>query len=378
MNRFFVPGQIYWTDLECFCNEQAKNLKGQKVLLFLSDSSMHRNKMDSWVRALAESARLTRIDSIPANPTAGDVYRILLGLGNIKPDVVLAIGGGSAIDLAKAVVGLSYLSQKPGLELTDVVESLRQKTYLNHPVSTPIMAVPTTSGTGSEVTQWATVWDMEGLVKYSVDATWLVPQKAYIIPELTLTKPDRLTLSTGLDALCQATEAYWAKKSNPLVRVMSTSAIRLIIEALPKVLKEPNNLQYREQMCLGSVYSGLAFSNTRTTACHSISYPLTMKYGIEHGFACIMTMTEVMKLNLPVLKESQSLFEAYGMSTPDQIQAWIDEVSQGIVSLRLSDFGIKAGDLNEIASLSFTQGRMDNNPVELNAQDVIAILKKVL
>ena len=190
--------------------------------------------------------------------------------------------------------------------------------------------------------------------------------------------PKRLTLSTGLDALCQATEAYWAKTSNPMVKELSKVAIRLLVEYLPKVLSDGDNLYYRKKVCLGSLFSGLAFSNTRTTACHSISYPLTMCFGVEHGLACALSLAKVMQINLPLIEEAGELMDALGVTSPEELQLWLDNLTGDIVKLRLSTFGIQEKDIAELVKLSFTQGRMDNNPVVITPDDVSEILHSLL
>ena len=264
--------------------------------------------MQKWLAVSRRKSSVNLLEKI-ANPTHLDVYNTLCLLDDNPPDTVLAIGGGSTIDLAKCCVGLHYLCTKKTFSPEELKRVIQTKEYLNYPAKIPIFAVPTTAGTGSEVTRWATVWDAEGEAKYSIEAPYLCPERAYIVPEYTLSMPKRLTLSTGLDALCQAIEAYWAKTSNPMVKEIGKAAISLLIKYLPQALLEPSNLVYRGKVCLGSLFSGLAFSNTRTTACHSISYPLTMKFGIEHGLACALTLTKVMEINLPEIDEAEELFK---------------------------------------------------------------------
>ncbi|MGB3925547.1 MAG: phosphonoacetaldehyde reductase [Caldicoprobacterales bacterium] len=361
-----------------FTNEIISELKGKKVVLFLSSSSITRFSLEDWYNCLKNSTNLTHFNNIPSNPTYEDIYSILWQYGKGNPDVVLAIGGGSAIDVAKAFTGLMYLKTKADFNKEDVLNSLLKKDYLEHEVDIPIYAVPTTAGTGSEVTSWATIWDMESKAKYSIEASWLLPERAYMVPEFTRTMSVRLTLSTGLDALCQAVEAYWAKATNPMVRVLSKAAIELIIEYLPKILKDLDNLYYRKKMSLGSLFSGLAFSNTRTTACHSISYPLTMKYGIEHGLACALTLCEVLEINLSSIDEADELLLALNVESPKELQDWIDNLTENIVRMRLSEFGIQQNHIDELVELSFTQGRMDNNPVEITPNCVRKILERIL
>ena len=169
-----------------------------------------------------------------------------------------------------------------------------------------------------------------------------------------------------------------AKATNAMVKELSKSAIKLIVEFLPKVLNEPTNLYYRKKMFLGSLFSGLAFSNTRTTACHSISYPLTMKFNVEHGLACIMSLPQVLEINKEKIEEVKELYEVLKIEQSSDLQKWLDNISNGIVDLKLSSFGIEEKDIEELANMSFTLGRMDNNPVAIDKDNVKLILNNKL
>ena len=378
MVQLSLSSNIYWKSPRDFCQETLLELKKQKVLLIINNSSVMRFSLDKWINELKSCCNLLWLNEISSNPTPADILRVLQLCSKETPYVIIAIGGGSVIDIAKICVALFYLRNNEKLTGLDIVKSIEDKEYLQHQASVPIYAVPTTAGTGSEVTRWATVWDIKKQVKYSVEAPWLQPHRAYIIPEFTRSMPKRLTLSTGLDALCQATEAYWAKTSNPMVKELSKVAIRLLVEYLPKVLSDGDNLYYRKKVCLGSLFSGLAFSNTRTTACHSISYPLTMCFGVEHGLACALSLAKVMQINLPLIEEAGELMDALGVTSPEELQLWLDNLTGDIVKLRLSTFGIQEKDIAELVKLSFTQGRMDNNPVVITPDDVSEILHSLL
>jgi len=346
MNQLLIPGNIFMKTASEFYEDSLNELKGKRILLFMTSSSAKRLSLENWVNSLNTNALLTWINTIPSNPTYINVHDALKISKGKSPEVVIAIGGGSTMDMAKACVGLTYLNDNNELSKKDVLDCVKTKEYLKNPTNIPIYAIPTTAGTGSEVTRWATVWDIEGEAKYSVDAPYLYPKRAYIIPEYTVSMSKRLTLSTGLDALCQATEAYWAKATNPMVKELSKVAIRLIVEYLPKVISDTKNLYYREKVFLGSLFSGLAFSNTRTTACHSMSYPL--------------------------------LFNAFGVSNTEELQKWLDDITGDIVNLRLSEFGIKKNDISELVDMSFTLGRMDNNPLAITHDDVRKILLSIM
>ena len=118
-----------------------------------------------------------------------------------------------------------------------------------------------------------------------------------MVPELTNSMNERLTLATGLDALSHAMEGYWAKGRNLLSQALALDSIQRIKDALPAAISDPGDSGAREQMCLGSLLAGLSFSMTKTTACHSMSYPLTMNYGVEHGFTAALTLAQMMKIN---------------------------------------------------------------------------------
>lgn len=378
MNQLIIPTNVFWITAKEFYEVSLKELKGKNILLFMSSSNAIRLSLKKWVDSLSHNCTLLWYDKSSSNPTHIDIFDILSKFKGITPDIVVAIGGGSTIDMAKSYVALNYLNSKKQLTKKDVLNCIKTKEYIKYPTHTPIYAIPTTAGTGSEVTRWATVWDLEEERKYSVDSPYLFPKKAYIVPEYTLSMPKRLTLSTGLDALCHAIEAYWAKSTNPMVKELSKAAISLIVEYLPRVLSDTENLYDRKKICLGSLFSGLAFSNTRTTACHSISYPLTMSFGIEHGLACALSLSKVMEINLPVIEEADKLLNALRINTTEELQKWLDKIAGGIVNLRLSSFGIQEKDISKLVNMSFTLGRMNNNPVEITPEIVKRILISIL
>jgi len=377
MKQLLLSNKIYLGTAKDFHTKSLLELKGKRILLFLTSTGAKRLKLQKWLILLDNISLLTWIKEISPNPTSDDIYNIL---SNSKKeyDIAVAIGGGSTIDIAKACITLFYLKDLKLLTREIVLSCIKTKEYLKTRKTILLYAIPTTAGTGSEVTHWATIWNNKEGVKYSVDTPYLYPDKTYLIPEYTATMSRRLTLSTGLDALCQAVEAYWAKTTNSMVKILSKNAIELIIEYLPKVLSDTKNLHYREKVFMGSLFSGLAFSNTRTTACHSISYPLTIKYGIEHGLACIITLPKVLEINMPEIEEIDELFKALRVDSPKELQNWLDEIIGDILKLRLSTFGIKQDNIDELVKMAYTRGRMDNNPVIITPKDVKNILLSLI
>ncbi len=372
----FSPVDIRFTTLRQF-PEELSSLADKRVLILADEGTFGRFKAscEGFERFIQEKKNRLICD-IRSNPSVEDVCRNLNLLRHEdRYDCILAIGGGSCIDLAKAISALQGMADTHELEHEEAVEAIRQKAFFQKCGPADIIAVPTTAGTGSEVTRWATIWDLKNKKKLSVEHNGCFPKYAIMMPELTESMPPRLTLSTGLDALSHAMEAFWAKKRNPLSQALATDAILRIKRFLPAVIKNPLDPEARKEMCLGSLLAGLAFSMTKTAACHSISYPLTMDHGIEHGFAAALTLSAVMAINekaVPELAAITKLFENEGFD------AWLAEVSRGIKVLRLSEFGIREDMIDGIAEGAFTQGRMDNNPVPLDKESVKKILKSIL
>jgi len=347
-----------------------------RTLFWASNGRVQGLGLEQWLSGIKKRNNISHYWRIPVNPTITDVYKALLDLGEAKPDLIIAIGGGSCIDLAKAVSALYNLIPNECLSEDSVREAVKKKEYLNNKNFIDVIAVPTTSGTGSEVTKWATIWDTDNLEKLSIDCTELFPKAAVLVPEFTVSQSDRLTLSTGLDALSHAMEAFWSKGRTPLSQALAITAIDYIKEYLPKVLKNPNDIEMRKMMCVAALLAGLSFSITRTTACHSISYPLTMCFGLEHGFAAAITLLPVAEVNETAVPEISHIYSVFGGK--GSFEAWLRGLTGPIQELRLSAFGIGLSDIDSIVQKAFTQGRMDNNPVMLSPGDVKDILLKVL
>ncbi len=355
-----VPIKFFEYDLEEFKDRLAE-FNNQNTLFIGSKRLIDSFDLDvSSFQVLDESL---------ANPSIHLVEDVLERIE--KPELIIAIGGGSSIDLAKAISALYEYKDE------DILDLLKSKRYLENANSIPFIAVPTTAGTGSECTKWATIWDFDNLKKYSADAEFLYPEESWLVPELTSTMNERMTLATGLDALAHAMESYWSVPSNSYTRVLARDSINIIYNYLPLALEDLDNLEYRKQMLMGSFFAGLAFSNTRTTACHSISYPLTMLFNINHGFAAAVTLYEVLCRNWDYLKEKDLFLKAFDADNLEEIKDWLDNVSKDVQTLNLSRFGIKKEEIPEIVKLATTGGRMDNNPINFNEEEIEDILNCV-
>ena len=206
----------------------------------------------------------------------------------VPPQVIVALGGGSVIDTAKvlAAAGDEFSRVQGYIEGRHGAEALRRL---------PIIAVPTTAGTGSEVTCWATVWDTANRKKYSLARPELYPERAVLDPRLSVGVPRALTISTGLDALSHALESIWNVNGNPVSANHAVFAACEVIDCLPRLADDLGNVDLRTRMARASLFAGLAFSNTKTALAHSLSYFLTLHHGVVHGIACSFSLPAVMR-----------------------------------------------------------------------------------
>lgn len=346
---------------------------GRNVLLLVWDESVLGNGgIAELCRRLG--SRLVLRQFAASNPEIGQLYEMYTQVRGLDIGLVVAVGGGSVLDVGKSLCCLF------GKELTSVEELRRMiadKAY-GQPACRWI-GVPTTAGTGSEVTCWATIWDTDNQVKYSVDTPENYAWTAVVDPQLTASMPLGLAVSSALDAVAHAAESYWAKSSNAASRALALAAIRTIMADIDCLADAGHGRQACDAMSRGSMLAGLAFSNTRTTACHSISYPLTMQCHIPHGVAVSLLLGPVLELNLPAVCEAGALLAAFGVDEPQQVGERINAILTAAGHpVRLRDWGATMADLPELVAHSITKGRADNNPVELTEDVVADILRALL
>lgn len=244
--------------------------------------------------AITTGSQALVITDFRPKPTLDDLRTCNEALAQ-HPDIglIVALGGGSAIDVAKALaVGQGSQDR--------LLTALEADAPADDAATAPLklIAVPTTSGTGSDVTCWATLWDQENSRKLSLDRSDLFPEASFIDPELTVDLPWAITLSSGLDALSHALESLWNHHATPLSRHLAVLAAKAIIRTLPRLRQQPEEIALRTDLSLAALYAGLAFSTTRTALAHSLSYPITLRFGISHGIACSFTLPAVMQAAL--------------------------------------------------------------------------------
>lgn len=251
---------------------------------------------DAYFRSLAAQLEtnagkpLITIEDIAPNPDIALLEKQTSRFAQLpeQPQVIVALGGGSVIDSAKV------FAAAPG-DFARMDAFLKKRTSPATLTPVPLIAIPTTAGTGSEVTSWGTVWDGGNGVKHSLAHPSLYPQYAIVDPELMVGKPRDLTIQTGLDALSHSLESLWNKSANPVSMAHAVAAARGVIEALPQLASDLRNVELREKMARAATLAGFAFSNTKTAIAHSLSYPITLHHGVPHGIACSFSLPMIIR-----------------------------------------------------------------------------------
>ncbi len=260
-----------------------------KILLVTSPGFSLRGTVEKALTMLGRD-RVTVHDNISPNPDLDDLDEYIKLYRSLNVSDIVALGGGSVLDTAK-ILG----AMMPQPEHTSLDAIFRKGYSLTSAGSITVTAVATTSGTGAEVTPFATVWDKVGKKKFSLSGNHICPAHAILDPKLTLTLPRRETLHTSLDAISHALESLWNKNRTPVSEAWALHALKLAGVALPVILEQPENLERRAGMQQASLLAGLAISKTKTSIAHAISYPLTIHYGIPHGLACSFALPALIR-----------------------------------------------------------------------------------
>lgn len=232
-------------------------------------------------------------------------------------ECIVALGGGSAIDTAKTLQ-----CHVPSGRFDELLAALHSGTVLPAGSHKALIAVPTTAGTGSEVTPWATVWDQARNSKYSLHQPWTWPEAAVIDPALMQSLPAGVTLASGLDALSHALESLWNVHRNPVSQALAVVATRSIVHTLPRLMRDLGSAALRANMTQAALLAGLAFSNTKTALAHSLSYDLTLRFGLAHGIACSFTLPLVLEMALGTDSDTDAaLLAAFDVQTGSEAAA---------------------------------------------------------
>ncbi|MBP6854619.1 MAG: phosphonoacetaldehyde reductase [Candidatus Pacebacteria bacterium] len=355
--------------------------KVSKVFLVTGKKSFTESGIGSKIKELLVGFEVKRFFDFDTNPKIEDIEKGLKEFRDFSPDIIVAIGGGSVIDIAKSV---GILADENG----SIEDFVLGKAKLNDR-KVSLVAIPTTSGSGSEATHFAAIGI--GDTKYALAHPSLLPEFAIVDPELTYSLSPKITAETGADALCQAIESYWSINSTNESKEYAKESMKLSFLNLKDAVFDPNELS-RSAMAKASFLAGKAINISKTTACHAFSYPLTSRYGIVHGHAVALTLPEVLLYNSEIgevgvndsrgveyLKENiREIVEVLGFENPSVAASSLKKLFEDIgFHMSLSDFGIKDEDISFIIE-NVGYERLKNNPRKIDTETAKKILENIL
>ena len=332
---------------------------------------------------LGKAGIAAEVFSFAGEPSTATVAAALAAAQAAGAQLVIGFGGGSAIDAAKAVAGLLTNSGDP-LDYLELVGAGRTLTQ----AAAPWMAIPTTAGTGAEVTRNAVLGVPGHGVKASLRSPLLLARVALVDPELTLPLPPALTAASGLDALTQLLEAYVCRRANPLTDALCAAGLPRAARGLPLACRHPQDLAARTDLALASLWSGLALANAGLGAVHGLAAPIGGRFPAPHGAVCAILLAPVMAANLAALRARDPQNPALGRytevarwltcrpeATADEGVAWVGSLVASLPVARLAAYGVNPGSFAELAERAQAASSMKANPIALETKELEGVLR---
>ena len=363
--EFSLPVKIY------FGTDKIKELPkiieeyGFKRGVLVCSNTLKKNGVADDIIKNSKGRLVATFSDIRPNPTTDNVNACVKVLRENNADFAVALGGGSPMDCCKAACAIANGD--------DIIESYHTGGKpINKDEVIPMIAVATTSGTGSEITNISVLTDLQKNVKSTMNDPLMYPKAAIVDPRLTLSVPPKVTASTGLDVLAHALESVWSVLHQPICESCSVHATKLVFEWLYKAYLEPDNLLAREKMAEASIVAGVAFSNPRTAGSHACSFPLTNLYGVPHGEACAMTLDFFTRFNAEAENGRLNKFardcgfaDAY-----DLADAITNLKKQMGMAMTLTEIGVETSEeIETLTKMSMTP-LMERNIIPLSYDDI--------
>jgi alcohol dehydrogenase class IV len=343
-------------------------------------------RAEPLVLSLREQRISTTTLRVASEPT---VSLVELGTAHARRercDVVIALGGGSVIDAAKAIAAL-ITNEAPLRDYLEVIGKGRPLTNR----SAPLIAIPTTAGTGAEVTRNAVLMAEEERVKVSLRSALMLPAVALIDPELTYSLPPAITASTGLDALTQCIEPFVSPNANPLSDAVAREGIRRAAGALRRVFRDGADVDARRDMAVASLCGGLALANAKLGAVHGFAAPLGGMFPIPHGVACARLLPPVASINVRALRARASslvALERYDevarivtgnhAARAEDAAAWLEALVEELAVPRLTTYGVTNEDIIRVVAAARQASSMQGNPIVLTDDELTETLRSAI
>jgi alcohol dehydrogenase class IV len=353
---------------------------GRRALVVIGKSAGAVQRVEPMLSALTESGIEYATFSVAGEPTLDVVRTGTQRARDERCDFVIGFGGGSVMDAGKAIAVLFTNGGDP----LDYLEVIGKGQPLTKP-SAPYMAIPTTAGTGSEVTRNAVLGSPEQRAKVSMRSPFMLPQMALVDPELTYDLPAQLTATTGMDALTQLIEPFVSTKANPLTDAICREGMMRAARSLRRAYEHGGDESARQDMCVASVFGGMALANAGLGAVHGLSSPLGGMYDAPHGALCAALLPHVMEVNRNMIRGPAG---RGAVSASTEIVRRFEEVTQLVGDLGelvralkippLRQYGVKREDFPEIIEKAKTSNSMKGNPLPVRNEELQEILERAL
>lgn len=355
---------------------------GRRALIVTGANPQRANHVKE---SLSDSGVACETFSIVTEPTIADARQGAAVAREMRAQVVIGFGGGSAVDAGKAIAALCQQPQ----DVMHYLEVIGQGQPLDEP-PLPFFAIPTTAGTGAEVTRNAVLASPEHGVKASLRHASMLPRIALVDPELARDCPAAVTAASGMDALTQCLEAFVSCRAQPMTDALCREGIRRAVCSLEKAFHDGNDLAAREDMALAAMFSGMALANAGLGAVHGFAAPIGGQFHAPHGAVCAALLAPVWLANWTVVNASdddamKARFAEAGLlltqnqeTRGDRIAAFLSALTRRLEIPSLRTFGITESDLTDIAMKAAQASSMKGNPVKLSQQSLRGILEEAL
>lgn len=350
----------------------------ERILLVTGKGSFESSGAKKHMAPITEKYIIRHFFDFSPNPEIEDVLKGIHECRDFNPDIIIAIGGGSTIDMGKLIRIFSPQHSNPR-EIINKLKSIDRK-------GVPLVAVPTTAGSGSEATHFAVVY--LGDEKFSVAHEYILADYSVLDPKLTASMSPKLTAITGMDAFCHAVESYWAVNSTAESREYARESLEIILKYLEKSVNSPSN-ESRLKMIHAANLAGKAINISKTTAAHALSYTITKKYGVPHGYAAALTIgmffvinsqsDKYPKLNPKIKERMEELYTILNQNDALGCQKFIFNMMEKLgLNCSLASVGINNEDQIRYIANQVNVERLKNHPVYLTYEDIIPYLSHLI
>ena len=368
--RFHMPVAVHYG--VGIAHNMTGRIRGERVMI-VCDPFLYQSGVAEKLGGALEGKTVSYFSGIEPNPSTVSVDVCAEAARVARAETVIGVGSGSAMDVAKVV---ACLVTNGG----SIYDYYAGGTKRFGPRAVKLILIPTTAGTGSEVTNVGVYTNPRAGVKmpFVTDEFWA--DEALIDPEMTYSLPPAVTASTGMDAFCHAIEAYWNKESQPMCDFLAMGALKTILENIKAAYDHPDDTAARGAMITAALVAGVAFSQTRTTGIHAVSFPLTTEFHASHGAACSITLPAFIRAAKQGAAEKLRVLAGYlGYADAGALADGVEALMRSMkMPVRLRELGVREADIPHIAEVGLTAAIIQLTPAEMNQETVEALLRSIL